>query len=432
MNDNTSPFAQVKGHMDEAIRALGLSSAEEAELTAADAVHQEVLTVETARGTETFPAYRVQFNNARGPYKGGIRFHPDADLDEVTALAAAMAVKCAVVNIPLGGAKGGIAFNPKVYDRRDIERIARAYIRALHEHIGVDRDIPAPDVYTTSEIMGWMLDEYEGIVQRSEPGMITGKPLALGGSKGRDEATAQGGVYVLAAHIADLGRRPQELSVAIQGFGNAGMVAAKLLHTAGYKIVALSDSKGTLHSPEGLDPYRVEEAKRGGSAVTSLYCEGTVCDEARLRADSAEVLPPEAVLSVPCDVLIPAALDNQIRADTAPGVQAQIILELANNPTTPEADALLAERGITVIPDVLANAGGVTVSYFEWVQNRQQYYWTLEQVQHSLREIMVDAYRAVVQRSQMDASTYRRAAYLLGMERIHEAMRLRGRYRGRH
>lgn len=429
MTAHRSPFEQIKGHMDEAIRFLGLSAEEEACLTTPDAVHEEELTVETSRGTEIFSAYRVQFNNARGPYKGGIRFHPDADLDEVKALAAAMAVKCAVVDIPLGGAKGGIAFDPKSYTRDDIERIARAYVRALHAHIGVDQDIPAPDVYTTSEIMGWMLDEYEHIAGRSEPGMITGKPLLLGGSKGRDEATAQGGVYVLEAYVADIGANPAELSVAVQGFGNAGMVAAKLLHTAGYRIVALSDSKGTLYSSEGLDPYRVEQAKHAGSAVTSLYCEGTVCDEVRLRADSAEVLPPEAILSVPCDILIPAALDNQIRADNASSVRSRIILELANNPTTPEADMLLGQHDVIIIPDVLANAGGVTVSYFEWVQGRQQYYWPLDKVQRHLREIMVDAYRAVVQRAQADTITYRQAAYRLGVERIHEAMRLRGRYR---
>lgn len=423
-----SPFEQVQSHMSTAIRSLGLSAAEEATLTKPDAVHQATLRVSTQYGTETFPAYRVQFNNARGPYKGGIRFHPAADLDEVKALAAAMAIKCAVVDVPLGGAKGGVAFDPKRYGAADIERIARAYVHELHTHLGADIDIPAPDVYTTPEVMGWMLDAYEQITGRSEPGMITGKPLALGGSRGRDHATAQGGAHVLAAYVAEQNLDPAQLRVAVQGFGNAGATVAKILHTMGYRIVALSDSKGTLYNPQGLDPHRVEEAKEQGSAVTSLYCDGSVCDDARLAHDGAEVLDPEAVLHVACDILVPAALDNQVRTDTVDKVRASIVVELANNPVTPEADAILAARGVTVLPDVLANAGGVTVSYFEWVQNRQQYYWSEEEVAHRLRERMVQAYTDLTLRKQAGKSTYREAAYQLGIERIHAAMQLRGRY----
>ncbi len=421
-----TPFEQVKHHIGDALDALSIDEQTKEKLMTPDAVREATLSVQTEKGNEQLSAYRVQFNNARGPYKGGIRFHPHADLEEVKALAAAMAVKCAVVNIPLGGAKGGVAFDPKQYGRNDIETIARAYARAMAPYIGVDRDIPAPDVYTTPEIMGWMLDAYEKEIGKSEPGVITGKPLALGGSIGRDTATAQGGVYVLDAYAKEHNLLPKNTTVAIQGFGNAGAVMAKLLHMAGYKIVALSDSKGTLYNPNGLDPHRVEEAKREGS-VTSLYCQGSVCDESMLAKDGAQILPPEAVLGIACDVLIPAALDNQIRSDNAEKVQGRLILELANNPTTPEADATLAARGVTIIPDVLANAGGVTVSYFEWVQNRQQYYWTESEVAERLKRIMLDAYGALARKVAADSITYRQAAYRIGMERIYTAMQLRGR-----
>lgn len=421
-----TPFEQVKHHIANALATLAIDQKSIERLMTPDAVRETMLAVETKNGTEEFPAYRVQFNNARGPYKGGIRFHPNADLEEVKALAAAMAVKCAVVNIPLGGAKGGVAFDPKKYEAEDIERIARAYARAMAPYIGVDRDIPAPDVYTTPEIMGWMLDAYEKETGKSEPGVITGKPIALGGSVGRDTATAQGGVYVLDAYAAEHGLSAKNTTVAIQGFGNAGAVMAKLLHTAGYKIVALSDSKGTLYNPNGLDPHRVEEAKHAGS-VTSLYCQGTVCDEVLLAKDGAQVLSADAVLGIACDVLIPAALDNQIRSDNTDRVQARLILELANNPTTPEAEAALAVRGIPIIPDVLANAGGVTVSYFEWVQNRQQYYWTESEVSERLKRIMLEAYSALARKVANESITFRQAAYRIGMERIHTAMKLRGR-----
>lgn len=411
-----SPFEQVKNHIAHALDAIGVSENEASFLMTPEAIREVTLEVETKNGRETFPAYRVQFNNARGPYKGGIRFHPAADLEEVKALAATMAVKCAVIDVPLGGAKGGVTFDPKQYDAKDIQAISRAYARALHAYIGVDKDIPAPDVYTTPEIMGWMLDEYEKTTGRSEPGMITGKPLALGGSIGRDTATAQGAVHVLEAYVRDRQLKPADLTVAIQGFGNAGSVIADLLHTARYKVVAVSDSKGTVYDANGLDPEKVEEAKKRGGSVTAYTSEG------------AQALGVDAVLSVQCDILIPAALDNQIREDNVADVRANMILELANNPTTPEADKGLAQRGVTVIPDVLANAGGVTVSYFEWVQNRQQLYWTKDEVEERLKQKMVTAYNALTKEVQTNGMTYRQAAYRLGMSRIHTAMQMRGRY----
>lgn len=421
-----TPFEQIQSHIQRAVHSLHISEENAGALLTPYHVHQLDLHVETKSGSETFSAYRVQFNNARGPYKGGIRFHQDADVAEVSALAAAMAVKCAVVDIPLGGAKGGVTINPKKYDARDIERVSRAYAESFSDVLGVDQDIPAPDVYTTPEIMGWMLDAYEKKVGHSEPGMITGKPLCIGGSKGRATATAQGGVYVLEEHVRLENKKPEDLTVAIQGFGNAGATAARLLHDAGYTVVAVSDSKGTLYNPNGLDPIMVEKAKNEKHSVTGLYCEGSVCDIEAMQHDGAEVLDPDAVLTVDVDVLIPAALDNVIREDNVDAINAEIILELANNPITPEADEVLHSNGVVVIPDVLANAGGVTVSYFEWVQNRQQYYWTETEVFEKLKTIMLQSYASI--RTHIDGThkSYREAAYEIGVSRIFEAMKAKG------
>ncbi len=421
-----TPFEQIKLHIKKATENLKLTDAETATLLKPDRVLEKTLSVETRKGKEELKAFRVQFNNARGPYKGGIRFHSAADLAEVEALAAAMAIKCAVVGIPFGGAKGGVTIDPKTYDRNEIEKIARAYVGAFFEHLGSDKDIPAPDVYTNPEIMAFMLDEYEQLAGHSEPGMITGKPLSLYGSKGRDSATATGGAIVLASYLKAVGKKDKQ-TVAVQGFGNAGGTVAKLLHNAGLCIVALSDSQGTLYRKDGLDPYAIDEAKQKGGAVTSLYCEGSVCDAEALAKDGAEVFPPEHVLSVPCDILVPAALDNVITKENASEVKAKIILELANNPVTPEADELLKKREVKVIPDVLGNAGGVTVSYFEWVQNRSGYYWDDAEVGSKLKEIMEDAFLNVYQYSLSKEIPLRAAAYEIGVDRIIEAMRLRGR-----
>lgn len=413
-----TPYEQIRSHIDAAILALKLSKSEAERLMTPDAIHMKELRVTTEKGEETFPAFRVQFNNARGPYKGGIRFHPAADEDEVKALAAAMAVKCAVVDIPLGGAKGGVQFDPKGYSEADIEQVARAYARAMSEHIGVDKDIPAPDVYTTPGIMAVMLDEYERVTGRNEPGMITGKPVGLGGSLGRGEATAQGGVFVLSEFIRTVDREPSGMRVAIQGYGNAGATVARLLAQLGYRIVALSDSRGTIHHENGLELMIIDDAKREhGSVVAALD-----------RISGATIYGSDDILHVDCDVLIPAALDNQIRSDNMDRVRADIVLELANNPVTPEADAYLFKKGMTVIPDVMANAGGVTVSYFEWVQNRAGLYWTEADVKGKLEEKMTNAYRDVVRLARAEGISQRHAAYRLALARIHEAMKLRGRY----
>jgi len=426
MSDTYDPFAIISHHIDTAASADEMPEAVRARLLEADAVIEKDITVSHDAGEVTLSAYRVQYSRARGPYKGGIRFHPLADRTEVTALAAAMAVKCAVVGVPLGGAKGGIAFNPKERDPEFVKTAARAYVRAMADHIGPDRDIPAPDVNTNPELMAVMLDEYERLRGVSAPGVVTGKPIALGGSCGRETATAQGGVYVFDTYQRRRGKSGEALRVAIQGFGNAGATAAKLLHERGHTIVALSDSKGTLYSEHGLDPYAVEAAKHQGDSIAALYCDGTVCDMAALERDGAQVLEADAVLSTACDLLVPAALDNQIREDTVGDVQASCILELANNPTTPQADAILTSRGVDVIPDVLANAGGVTVSYFEWVQNRMHHYWEADVVDRELRKVMDRATREVLNVVERNGCTLREAAYRRGVGKLYEAIVLRG------
>lgn len=410
-----SPFEQINHHLTGAATRLALTPEEIAALRTPEAVHEATLSVTTTQGELRLPAYRVQFNNARGPYKGGIRFHPKADQDEVSALAAAMAIKCAVVNIPLGGAKGGVAVDPKVLTKTDLEAIARAYIRAFHAHLGVDKDIPAPDVYTTPEIMGWMLDEYEAITGRSEPGMITGKPLVLGGSVGRDAATAQGALFILEAHERRLKQASLSgLRVAIHGFGNAGATLAKLLHAAGAVVVGASDSRSCVTFPAGLRPDILATAKAAGKSLAG----------AQLPPGAVVQQSPDAVLGIECDVLIPAALDNVITEINQADIRARLILEVANNPTTPEAEVALTRRGVTVLPDVLVNAGGVMVSYFEWVQNRQQYSWDEEVVRSSLQSRLTAAYGTVAEATKQ-GMTYREAAYTIGVERIIAATRAR-------
>ncbi|MDA8596736.1 Glu/Leu/Phe/Val dehydrogenase [Candidatus Pacebacteria bacterium] len=425
-----TPFEQVKHHFETALAVVkdceAYAKIDTSAILEPYHVHERTLTVTTDDGDQDFPAYRVQFNNARGPYKGGIRFHPDADVEEVKALAAAMAIKCAVVDIPLGGAKGGVTIDPKQFSPRDIEAVARAYAEAFSDVLGVDQDIPAPDVYTNAQIMGWMLDAYEKKIGKSEPGMITGKPLSIGGSKGRRTATAQGGAYVIDKHFELEELEPNLTRVAIQGYGNAGSHIAKLLHERGFIIVAVSDSQGTLFRNEGLDPMAVDRAKFETKSVTGLYCKNTVCDQEQLKVDGAEVLDADAVLTVDCDLLIPAALDNVITDDNVADIKATTILELANNPVSPAADTALFERGVTVLPDVLANAGGVTVSYYEWVQNRQQEYLKRDEIHDKLKPIMRKAYTDLRERVREEGISYRAAAYQVGVERILDAMNAKG------
>lgn len=398
-----------KHHVDKAARLLNLGNDDREAFEKPNHVRKADLKVPLDDGSSaTFPAYRVQFNNARGPYKGGIRFHPDADEDEVSALAAMMAIKCAVVDIPFGGAKGGVALDPKKLSQNELHEVARAYVRAFAEYLGPDVDVPAPDVYTNAEIMAVMLDEYEKIVGKPVPAFITGKPLDRGGIVGRDSATADGAIFVLRSLLGDQHRGAEGLTAGIQGAGNAGLHAAYTLDAMGVRIVSLADSHGTISNTRGLDIATIIEQKEKGIAVPDSGVVGEMGDA-------------QAVLTRHADILIPAALEEQITEENADSVTADVILEIANGPTTPGADEVLAERGIAIIPDVLANAGGVTVSYFEWLQNRSSESWTPEMVHGRLLQTMEDAYRDVADFALSRNVTLREASYALALSRILEA-----------
>lgn len=368
-------------------------------------------------GTRVFKGWRVQYDDARGSTKGGIRFHPNVDAHEVAALALWMTIKCALVDLPFGGAKGGICVNPKALSRAELERLSRAYVRAFQDVIGPDIDIPAPDVNTNPTIMGWMADEYAQLQGRHVPGVITGKPLELGGSAGRIEATGRGALQVLDRWTKRQGRPANELTVAIQGFGNAGYHFARLAHREGYRVVALSDSKGAVYSDRGLDPDLVWEHKQATRKLHDLiYCEASVCDEA-----NAEALTNAELLERDVDVLVLAALENQITEQNAANVKARVVVEIANGPVSAMADGILAERGIPVLPDVLVNAGGVTVSYFEWVQNRSGDYWSEGHVNDRLSTRLAREAEQCFQIADQEKVPFRLAAYMQAMGRIASA-----------
>ena len=414
MSENT-PFQNYLKNLGKAAKILGLEEKYYQALKIPYRIIEKKIKIATDQGEEKeFNAYRVQFNNARGPYKGGIRFHPQADIEEVKALAAAMAIKTAVVNIPLGGAKGGVKINPKDFSETDIEKVARAWAREFSPYIGKDKDIPAPDIYTNPQIMAYMLDEFEKIVGHSEPGMITGKPLELGGSQGRNQATAQGGVYVLEELIKVLGLKLEGLKIVVQGFGNAGYYVAILLYNLGCKIIAVSDSQGGIFKADGLNPEEVNRTKMEQGSVINFQKQGI------------EKISNNEILELECDVLVPSALDNVIAKDNADKIKAKIVLELANGPTAPEADEVLFKKGLIVLPDVLANAGGVVVSYFEWVQNNSGFYWSEKEVLEKLQPIMVGAFKKVWNLSKEKNISLREAAFALAIGRIVKAMELRG------
>ncbi|MDA1208657.1 MAG: Glu/Leu/Phe/Val dehydrogenase [bacterium] len=424
---SSTPYTRFKDTMHIVVKKLQLTDAEKALFEEPQFIHKKSLKIKKEDGsTIELPAFRVQFNNARGPFKGGIRFHPLADEDEVKALAALMAIKTAVVNIPFGGGKGGVQCNPKELTKAEVQKVARAYIRAFQDHIGPDIDCPAPDVNTTPAIMAWMRDEYEKQTKSYSPAVITGKPLAFGGSLGRDTATARGGFFILQEMMDREALDPEELTVAIQGFGNAGAHMAHYLHNAGYTVVAVSDSQGGVYSPEGIDPVRIQKYKGKTGSVAGEYCEGSVCDIGRMKMDNVQHITNEEILELPCDILIPAALDNVITADNAKNIKAKYILELANGPTTPEADAIFETMNVRVIPDVLANAGGVTVSYFEWTQGRSGEQWTKEQVDSELKRVILEGYKAVRREARREKVSYRHAAFSVGIKRMLEAMKVRG------
>ncbi|WKA59778.1 Glu/Leu/Phe/Val dehydrogenase [Planococcus shenhongbingii] len=361
--------------------------------------------------TKVFTGFRAQHNDAVGPTKGGIRFHPEVNREEVIALSMWMTLKCGIVDLPYGGGKGGIICDPREMSMHEIEKLSRGYVRSISQIVGPNKDIPAPDVFTNSQIMAWMMDEYSKIDEFNSPGFITGKPIVLGGSQGRDKATAQGVTIVLneAAKKRDLEMKGAR--VVIQGFGNAGSFLAKFLHDQGAKIVGISDAYGALHDPDGLDIEYLLDRRDSFGTVTTLF-ENTITNKELFELD--------------CDIIVPAAISNQITAENAPNIKASIVVEAANGPTTAEATKILSDRGILLVPDVLASAGGVTVSYFEWVQNNQGYYWTQEEVDEKLTKKLVDAFENVYNVAITRNIDMRLAAYMVGVRRTAEAARFRG------
>ena len=370
---------------------------------------------------KVFPGYRVRYDDTRGAGKGGVRYHPGVSLDEVQSLAFWMTFKCALLDLPFGGAKGGITVNPKELSQAELERLSRGYIDAIADAIGIDIDILAPDVYTNAVIMGWMMDQYSTIRRKLCRGVVTGKPLALGGSKGRDTATAMGAFTVIQAMLSKFELVPAKTTVAIQGFGNAGATLARLLAEAEYNIVAVSDSKGGIHAPQGLDIASVSEHKNQSREMKAVYCRDTVCSIVE-----HQVITNEELLALDVDVLIPAALENQITANNAKDIKAKYIFEVANGPISSDADPILAEQGTYVFPDILVNAGGVTVSYFEWVQNRNGWYWTLAEVNQRLQDKMREAAEQVWQISKDSNIDVRTAAYVHALKRLGTALDAKG------
>lgn len=359
-----------------------------------------------------FVGHRVQYNDARGPSKGGLRFHPELTIDHVKDLAFLMVLKCAVVNIPFGGSKGGVVVNPKELSRNELEQVTRGYIRAIADYIGPFKDIPAPDVYTDEKIMVWILDEYERIKGMHVPAVVTGKPLELQGSRARSYSTSLGGIYVLEEALKKVDLDKKDASVAVQGFGNVGENAARILFENGYRVIAVSDSRGAILNESGLDISEVIRHKERNGTVGGF--------------GGAENITNEELLVSNCDILIPAALSDQLNANNARDVKAKIVLELANAPTTTEADEIFSEKGIMLVPDVVANAGGVVVSYFEWSQNLNSEYWEEEKVIRRLKNVMITAFNDVYTLCIEGKCRMRRAAYQLAVKRILRAERLRG------
>ncbi|AOY83834.1 MULTISPECIES: Glu/Leu/Phe/Val dehydrogenase [Moorena] len=370
---------------------------------------------------QMFQGYRVRYDTTRGPAKGGVRYHPNVCLDEVQSLAFWMTFKCATLNLPFGGGKGGITLNPKALSKLELERLSRGYIDAIADFIGPDIDILAPDVYTNSMIMGWMMDQYSVIRRQISPGVVTGKPLALGGSVGRDTATATGAFFVMESILPKFDQLPQNTTVAVQGFGNAGAVIAQLLAKAGYKVVAVSDSQGGIYAKKGLDIPSIRQYKTSSQGIKAVYCRGSVCNIVE-----HEVITNQDLLALDVDVLIPAALENQITEENVDNIRANYIFEVANGPVTSTADNRLEEKGIYVFPDILVNAGGVTVSYFEWLQNRSGHYWKLDEVHQRLKEKMVEETETIWSLSQELAVSMRTAAYVHALNRLGDSLDAKG------
>ena len=413
MTEQLNPFNIAQAQLDKAAEKLNLDPQIHAFLREPMRELWVSIPVKMDNGsTKIFKGFRVQYNDARGPTKGGIRFHPEETIDTVRALAAWMTWKCAVVDIPYGGAKGGVICNTKEMSQREIERLSRGYIDQICNFIGPEKDIPAPDVYTNPQIMAWMMDEYSKIKGYNVPGVITGKPISLGGSLGRGDATAMGVVYTIREAAKIMGINLNNAAVVIQGYGNAGFNLGRLLIDEGCRVIAVSDSKGGILNKDGLDCKAVKEHKDETGAVIGFL--------------QSKQITNEECLSTECDFLIPAALENQITGRNANNINAKVVAEAANGPVTPEADAILSNKGIFQIPDFLCNAGGVTVSYFEWVQNNYGYYWTEEEVYEKLDKKITKAFYDVYGMAEKEGVDNRTAAYMVAVNRVAEAVKLRG------
>ncbi len=411
--DNVWEMAQRQ--LDEIARLIGLNDAIHAYIRVPKRVLEVSIPVKMDDGRlRMYTGYRVQHNMSRGPSKGGIRFHPDVTLDEVKALAMWMTWKCALVNIPFGGAKGGVICDPKVMSLQELEHLTRRFTSEISIIIGPEKDIPAPDVYTTPQIMAWIMDTFSMQHGYSIPGVVTGKPIAIGGSLGRDKATARGCLFVVDEALKVLDRKIEGTRVAIQGFGNAGMHAAELMSKRGYRIVAVSDSRGGVANPKGLDITGLIAHKEETGSVAGF--------------SGADRITNAELLTCDCDVLVPAALEKVITRDNAPSIQATIVAEAANGPTVPEADEILFDRGIMVLPDILANAGGVAVSYFEWVQDLQESFWDEDEINERLRRKMVKAFAETHEQARRRKVDMRKGAYAVAVDRVAEATKLRGLY----
>ena len=408
-----SPWRQALLQLDQAAQIMDLPADIHETLKHPKRILQVAVPVEMDEGhLQVFTGFRVHHNTARGPSKGGIRYHPDVSLDEVKALAMWMTWKCAVVGIPYGGAKGGVIVDPKVLSRGELERLTRRYASEILPLIGPERDIPAPDMGTDAQIMAWIMDTYSMNQGYSVPGVVTGKPVAVGGSLGRGTATSRGVVYVTVATLKHTGLPVDQARVVIQGYGKVGGPAVQLLHDQGCMVVGVSDVMGGVYNPKGLSPMGLASYKEETGTVAGY--------------PGGEAIGSDEVLEVETDVLIPAALEGVITEDNAERITAKVVVEAANGPTTPEGDEILHERGVLVVPDILANAGGVTVSYFEWVQDIQAYFWSEDEVNERLREIMESAHVQVIELAEEKKATMRQAATMIGVQRVAEAIETRG------